>query len=663
LHQILPVAGIGKYRDYVNFETQNRKIVKEKRNLLFIAILLAFLVGVTYHGAANHQFVGWDDTEYVINNPLVTKPATGLREIFSTVISLNYHPVTILTMKMNNNDCPECLQGISAKPFIVWNIIFHLLNTLLVFYMLWLLSGKKITAPFLAAALFAVHPMHVESVAWVSERKDVLYTFFFLSGIITYIRYIEKPDKRKGWLIGTFMLFVLSCLSKAVAVVFPVVLLLVFFYSKGSEEAHDWKGALKNTLSKKTLLPLLPFFTISLFFGLMTTAVQQGNNFVGQLVFLTDHKDAVNIVGPFSVLQHLQIGATGFISYILRFFVPINLSPYHPYPMLKEFTSGPFAIELWLSVFAFAAIMVFVFLSLKKTKLIFFCLGFYFITIALVLQFLSVGTAMIAERYSYVPYIGLAFLPATLIAESGQQVRKTLLVISGVFILALLFLARKQVKVWTNTETLWSEVIKYNPRLELPHKGRGKYYFLLSSKVTGSKEKSRYEDLALADLEIAIANNTHDADVYDATGVILNNKGNPKKALEYIEMAISLDPANGGFYYNRAMVNDGMNNKDQAIMDYSTALGLSPGLKIKILSNRAVLYTETSRFVQAEADLNKLILSDPTNHMYFYNRAYVRVRRGNYNGAADDYKKVISLKPDNEDARRQLQILIDNGIK
>ena len=494
------------------------KTVKENKNLFLIAILLALLVGAAYQGSGSHQFVGWDDTEYVINNPLVTNPSTGLREIFSTAISLNYHPVTILTMKMNNNKCAECLQGISAKPFIVWNIILHLLNTFLVFYMLWLLSGKKIIAPFLTAALFAVHPMHVESVAWVSERKDVLYTFFFLAGIIAYIQYLERTEKRTGWLIATFVLFVLSCLSKAAAVVFPVVLLLIYFYRYGSEKNNDWRGALKNTFSRKTVLPLLPFFAVSLFFGLMTTAVQAGDNFVGQLTFLTDHKDAVNIVGPLSILQHIQIGAAGFVTYLLKFLVPVNLSPYHPYPMLKEFITGSFAIELWLSVLAFAAIMVFVLLSLKKTKLVFFCLGFYFITIALVLQFVSVGTAMTAERYSYVPYIGLAFLPATLIAESGDRLRKILLVVSAIFIVTLIFLTRHQVKVWTNTETLWSEVIRNNPRLELPRKGRGKYYFLLSSKTKSSFEKNKYEELALADFEIAIANNTRDANRTERSG-------------------------------------------------------------------------------------------------------------------------------------------------
>jgi protein O-mannosyl-transferase len=638
--------------------------VKEKKNLVYSALILVILVILTYGGAGKHQFVGWDDSEYVTGNPLVkSKSGIDFQNIFSTVISLNYHPLTILSLRLNNNDCKDCPEGISAKPFILGNIYLHLLNSLLVFLMLWLLGGKKILAPLLTAALFAVHPMHVESVAWVSERKDVLYTFFFLSGIITYLKFIEKEKGGYGWLAATFVLFVLSCLSKAVAVVFPVVLMLVNFWSYKRAEPIHWKEAAKHTLSGKNLLLMAPFFAVSLLFGLIASYIQAGYNFDGIFTFLSDHRDAVDIIGPLSVFQHLQVGAYGFFAYLILFIFPANLSPYHPYPMLSEFSQGAFSAELWISVLAFVVLLIFTFRSLKKTRLLFFCLGFYFVTIVLVLQFVSVGTSIIAERYSYIPYIGLAFLPATLIAGAPEKAKKILLLLSGTFIFILVLVARHQVKTWSDTETLWTQVIKQHPRLELPRKGRGKYYYLLSSRAKNSTERTRYEDLALADFDIAMQVRTKDADVYDATGVILNNRGESGKALTCIEKALSIEPSDGGMHYNRAMVLDALGRKEESIKEYTTALGLNPELSVKILSNRAVLLTETGRFAAAERDLDVLLISAPSNYMYYYNRAYVRVRQNNFQGAISDYQTVLRIKPDNQEAMRELQLLKDNGIK
>jgi tetratricopeptide (TPR) repeat protein len=331
--------------------------------------------------------------------------------------------------------------------------------------------------------------------------------------------------------------------------------------------------------------------------------------------------------------------------------------------MLNEFSHGAFSAELWISVLAFLVLLVFTFRSLKKTRLLFFCLGFYFITIALVLQFVSVGTAIIAERYSYIPYIGLAFLPATLIAGAPEKPKKLFLLASVIFIFVLVIVARHQVKTWSDTETLWTQVIEQHPRLELPRKGRGKYYYLLSSRAKTNNERARYEGLALADLDIAMQERTKDADVYDATGVILNNRGEPGKALTCIEKALSIEPAEGGMHYNRAMVLDALGRKDESIKEYTTALELSPELSVKILSNRAVLLTETGRFAAAERDLDVLLISAPSNYMYYYNRAYVRVRQNNLQGAMNDYQTVLRINPDNQDARRELQLLKDNGIK
>ena len=162
----------------------------------------------------------------------------SFRELFTTPVSSNYHPLTILSMRLNNNVCDTCPNGISPVPFIRWNVIIHILNTLLVLILVFLLSNRNILVAMLSALLFGVHPMHVESVAWISERKDVLYTFFFLSGIITYLNFIKEDKGKLLWYLFTFILFLLSCLSKATAVVFPVALILINFMVYRPEERN-----------------------------------------------------------------------------------------------------------------------------------------------------------------------------------------------------------------------------------------------------------------------------------------------------------------------------------------------------------------------------------------------------------------------------------------
>ena len=197
------------------------------------ALLLAICTFLVYRGSLNNDFVNWDDHVYVLQNDLVRSSIdiqkgfgaqlsphavpgaydTSIGDIFRRAVSSNYHPLTILTMRWNNNVCADCIYKISARPFILWNVILHILNSILVFLLLIKLSRDKFLICLVLGMVFALHPMHVESVAWVSERKDVLYTFFILLATMTYIAYIQHQKKR--WLVLTFAsLFILSLKSR-----------------------------------------------------------------------------------------------------------------------------------------------------------------------------------------------------------------------------------------------------------------------------------------------------------------------------------------------------------------------------------------------------------------------------------------------------------------
>ena len=635
--------------------------IKQKYEIIPAALMVMIIVIIVYGGSLKNNFVDWDDYAYVVDNELVRGHGENvMKEIFSTPVSLNYHPITILSLRMNNNECKTCPEGISPKPFITGNIILHILNSLLVLLLIYLLTGRNIIASLLVALIFAVHPMHVESVAWIAERKDLLYSFFFLSGLITYLLFKRDRHSKYLWLTATFVLFVLSCLSKATAVVFPVVLLLMNFWVEYSEEKPSGT-VLKRALSSKNLLILVPFLVVSVFFGIMAYRIQNNQDFAGMLSAVNNPTDVVNTVLPLNMFQKIQVAAYGFIMYIIKFFVPAGLLAFYPYPELSEFAEGSFSIILWLSLIVVVVTGAGTIWSMKRTKLFVFGIGFYFVTIALVLQFISVGNAIMANRYSYLPYIGLALIPALLISSTGRRTRNILLSAAGIFIFLLMHLSIQQVKTWKNTDTLWTNVIKKHPGLELARRSRGKYYSRMSGLAGSEKEKKILEDKAFTDFTVAVRSGTKSPDVFEGSAIIFNSRGDFEKALIFINKAISMNPVKGGAYYNRAMILDGLNEKEAAINDYSRALELDPSLEIKALGNRAVLYLEAGKYNEAKKDLNRLVSIDSRNYMYYYNRAFARIQTGDIKGAIDDYGQVLKLKPDDEETKKQLQILLDNS--
>ena len=228
-------------------------------NYIIVAVILVLLTYISFSPSLKNEFTNWDDPTYVTENPMVMSDKTQWKEIFSQPVSLNYHPLTMLTLAWNYQSADKEGGKLNAKVFHVWNVWLHVFNTLLVFYFIWLLSGRQLLTAAFTAAVFGVHPMHVESVSWVSERKDVLYTFFFLLSCISYLLYLDK--KKILYLVLCFVLFALSCLSKAMAVVLPVVLLAIDYF-----KGRKW--------DIKLLFEKIPFLLLALYIGVKAYQIQ-----------------------------------------------------------------------------------------------------------------------------------------------------------------------------------------------------------------------------------------------------------------------------------------------------------------------------------------------------------------------------------------------------
>jgi len=631
-------------------EFQNRR---NNRAILITAVILTLLLTVTaYRRAFDNEFVDWDDFTYVVNNNLVRSQAdTVLDDIFSTPVSSNYHPLTILSLRLNNNNCQECPYGISPAPFIRWNIIIHLFNTLLVFLLIYRLSGKKVFASFFVAAVFGVHPLHVESVAWISERKDVLYSFFFLSGLLSYMAFKDNARFRVLFYLLTFILFVFSCLSKAVAVIFPLVLLLIDYWTEPQFEGLNLLQVIEKWINPHRILLILPFLVVSLFTGLLAFHLQNGENFLGLMRIEKNLPDVVNTVRKLTMFQRIGIGCEGLVSYLIKFFLPFNLSAIYPYPTVEVMKSAGYIAGMAVSFIVTIAGAWYIAAIMKNTRLLPFGAGFFFITIVLVLQFISVGIAIKADRYTYLPYIGLAFIPAMFIEEKLRaRARQSLIIISCLFVILLWFLTSRQADVWQNTETLWSDVITKYPEAETPRASRGKYYIRKSLNAKNAREKAYFEEKAMADFVVALKVKTKNTDVYEGMGYILASRGDYKRALEYFNLAVIADPENGSAYYNRALVYTSLNMPEEAIKDYTTALKYSPEKKKEIVTNRSNLLLEMGRFREVIEDLDYLISLESSNPNHYFNRATARLVTGDIRGAAADLRQVLLLNPADREA-------------
>lgn len=241
----------------LKFLNHLNRIYKDKNNLhyllLFPLLLAAFYV---YTPALDNSFLSWDDQFYVTDNPSIQNPTCeSLKTVATQVVSLNYHPLTMMSLWMNAK-----ISGTdAASPYIWTNLLIHLLNTILAFVLAYDLSQRKWIVALTAAILFSLHPMHVESVVWVSERKDVLYALFFLGSLVSYVKYVDSKTWRNFALALT--LFSASCFSKAMAVALVPTLFLVDVLKQ------------RSLSSMKVLVEKIPFIVLGLLTGMIALNV------------------------------------------------------------------------------------------------------------------------------------------------------------------------------------------------------------------------------------------------------------------------------------------------------------------------------------------------------------------------------------------------------
>ncbi|MCU0324237.1 MAG: tetratricopeptide repeat protein [Spirosomaceae bacterium] len=586
--------------------------------------LLAIGVIIAFSSAFGNDFVNWDDQMYATENKMILKPTfANLMRLMGVECALNYHPVTMASLWLNS-----FLFGQKATPFIVVNVLIHALNTILIFRFTQKLTNHNTLISFFVALIWGVHPMHVESVVWVSERKDVLYTMFFFLACLQYVKFIET-DNRKYYFI-TLVLFVLACLSKAMAVVLPVVLILIDF----------WFG--KSLFNLKNYTSKIPFFIVSILFGALAVHVQGGGNLGGLLEKMTLD---VAISDTFSLWQRLCFGFYGFMVYIFKFFIPVNLHNFYAYPPADQYNN----VQYMSAPFVGLILLGLAFVVRNKSKESFFGFWFFFITIALVLQFLSVGGAILAERYSYVPYFGLAFTVFYLLNKYVSN-KSVILGIGAIAALVFMFRSFQMSKTYKDTGTLFLNSYQYEPLSGVVNENLANHY-----------GRTGNIDLVIRYGDAALQKGVQSYALLGAMGNAWHLKGDNKKALQFYEDCIrnSPDHRRATAYYNRGIVNRAAGNYEQSAKDFSEAMKRTED-STTYLSYRAYSNLLAKNYQSAINDYTSMISKGIAVDTAYNNRAVSRYSLGDPNGAISDLKQALKINPNYAEVKDNLNKL---GVK
>jgi tetratricopeptide (TPR) repeat protein len=604
-----------------------------KRTAIVVVILITF---IAFFPILRNGSVFWDDPEYIFHNPLM---AASLKVVFTRYYLYNYHPLTILAYTLEHKFFGSKMSG-----YHLVSLALHIMNCVLVFFFVYYLlnttkkirvsavkfhrsytqskmanpgannSRKNVMVPFVTALLFGIHPMHVESVAWASELKDLLYAFFFLGSLIRYVRYVQliEHSKRKTWLAGAYILFLFSLFSKGQAVSLPLCFLLTDYF-------------LKRKLRLNIITDKIFFFALSILFGIIAIKAQD---------------KAINHNFQFSI-HNYSWGFYGFCLYLFKFILPVNLSGLYPYPLNPD---GTIPLIIYFAPVPILLLLFIVYQFFRRNRYVVFGILFFLVNIIFVLKFIPVGDAVIADRYSYMSFIGLSFIVGYGFGEIANYFRlmaNSLLILLTVILIPVTIV---RTRVWKNSFTFWGDVIKKDGSYWRPYNFIGQEYYnegdyasaikYYSEGIKNDKnapppiyfargyaymEKIHNYDSAIADFKRVIAFHTN-VDSSQINGMLNLGlayywKGSMDDALKTCNELIAIAPDEATAYFQRALIYQYRNPPQPALAlaDYNKAIDLNPFYAVAYLNRGSLYITQLSENKLGVSDFNKTLELDPGN--------------------------------------------------
>ena len=611
------------------------------RDWSLILILFLAILG-TYYESLPYPFLNLDDPYYICENPFIRDLTwKGIYSIFSQPIVDNYFPLQIISYALDYQ-----IWHVQPFGYRLHNVILHVLNAVLVFFLL-----KKIFSnpwvSFLAALLFGLHPVNVESVTWVAERKNVLSMAFTLLSFLAYLSYKEEPklSRRRGFYFAALFLFSMALLAKASAVVLPPLLILYdfCFLPKGKWEIVRDK---------------LPFLALALLFSVLAVWIYRHGG------YLADYH------GNSPYLTFLAM-INVFVEYIIYLIVPVYLDHLYWTPIPQSIWER----QVLLSMAAIILMGVLAWRSFRRDRIFFFWLGWFFISLLPVLNIVPL-VILRADRYMYLPAIGFFYLVSWRLWGKSQgeyrpfrlpMILSCFLLIAGTYA----FLTLERNKLWKDPIIFWGETLKKYPQSVTPYKyiggmyaDRGKNDLAISYYQEGLREnpndvillnglalvyKSK-KDLKKAEDLLFQANGVDpkNSSTYNNLGTIYLEKGELEISRSYLQKALKLNPQNASAHCNLGVIFYSLTQWDEAICEFEKAREISPG-SVEPTLNLAMVYEQKRLWDKAESILKKGLDYLPESHAILFNLGKISFEQGKMQAAEYYFWQAYRINPNHRD--------------
>ena len=553
-----------------------------------MAALLALVTIAIYWPATQCAFIGFDDSEYVTTNPFVQAGLTreGLAWVWRNPVAANWHPLTMVSHMV---DCQ--LFGLSAWGHHLTSVLLHAINSALVFLLLRHLTGA-LWRSLLVAALFALHPLRVESVAWVAERKDVLSTCFGLLCLMAYARYAEDAPastpalrRRSGYYALALLCMALGLMSKAMLVTWPLVMLLLDFWPL--ERMTGGARQLGRLVAEK-----IPLFALAAAASVVTLVVQQ-------------REGAVKTAANLSLTARSGNALIAYCRYLGKLGWPRNLAFFYPHPGYWPLWQVLLAGGLLLSIT--------VVLAVNRKRFPFLLMGWlwYCGTLVPALGLVQVGEQAMADRYSYFPSIGMLIFAIWGTHELTRSRRLRVIgssMAAGAAVIVGMLLTRQQLGYWRNSEALFRHAIEATENNYLAH---------------------------------------------NLLGVALGRQGRADEAIAELQEAIRLRPAYAEAHSNLGAALGAKGQLDQAIGQFQETIRLRPD-HAEAHNNLGVAFDRQGRVDEAISHLQEAVRLKPVSAATHFNLGNALLNKGQVDAAIRQFQQAIRLNPDDANARNNL---------
>jgi protein O-mannosyl-transferase len=645
--------------------------VTNTRTKIVISIFLAVATFCVYSQIQDHEFINYDDDLYITKNLTVQAGLTAesiIRVFTKTHFGL-WIPITSLSYMVDYE-----IYGLNPKGYLLTNLFFHIANSLLLFLVLFRMTGAIWPSAFVAA-MFAFHPLNVESVAWVSDRKNVLSTFFWLLTMWAYLRYAEKPAVKRYSLVILF--FTLGLMSKPMLVTLPFVLLLLDYWPLRRLKFEQERGAneiLEKKIAKgsgifRPVFEKVPLFLLTIGSSIVTVTA----NNIGS---------GVKSFEALSLQARLTNAMVSYLEYLGKMLWPSKLALLYPHP-------GN-ALPVWQGILCGIALVGITIISIKLIrKAPYVAVGWFWYlgTLVPVIGILHVGAQLTADRFTYIPLIGIFIIIAWGVPELIPKWRykeKVLSISTGIIILALLITTWKQTSHWKNSITIYKHTIRVTdtkyPDLAVVYNNLGIPLFAerkieeaisnfkIAIKLRPNDTNAHYNlgvalaanqkiEEAISHYKMDIKINPNHTKAHHNLGIALFDSHKIEEAVAHFKIAIKLDPNNAMAHYNLGIALFDNRKIEEAISHYKRAIKINPSFT-KAHYNLGKILFNNQKIEKAISHFKMAIKLNPSHAKAHYNLGYVLVQKGEMKKSVHHFRETIRLRPEFVKARDYLKFAL-----